>query len=62
MNYIVKKIEKKVYTNNKNNIFLNIKKDKSITYSIFLKNSDKLYFFNVTDKKYIKQYLKNSGI
>lgn len=62
MSYIVKKIEKKVYIKNSYNIVLNVKKDKDLTYSLFFKNSEKIFFLNVLKKEIIKGYLKESGI
>jgi hypothetical protein len=63
MSYIVKKIEKKVYiNNNRYNIILNVKKEKSLTYCLFLKNSEKVFFLNLLNKKMIKGYLKESGV
>jgi hypothetical protein len=60
MNYILKKIEKKVFINNKNFIILNIIKKKYIYEIIFLKQiSIKLKFNNILS---IKNYLIESGI
>ena len=65
MNYIIKKIEKKVYIKKKrsnNNILLIIKKEKDLNYNLSLNYNDKLFFFNIKEKFFIKEYLKESGI
>jgi hypothetical protein len=60
MNYILKKIEKKVYINNNNFLILNIIKNKNM-YELLFSNSIRiiLKFNNIFD---IKNYLIESGI
>jgi hypothetical protein len=68
MNYILKKIERKVYINKNNryNILLNIIKDKNnkLIYNLYLKDTKINFLLNILEikKDLIKRYLKESGI